>query len=389
MKKFIAIATGVLLAASVCVFAACNNSADVTEYHYQEVDLTNESQKKALVDEIAEKVNLFNLFGDTTAKNYSFGFASEAGVKLEVSAGAQNVALPNLDNAVDLEAALSFETNSSAKAKYSSSGIALEGESSIAASLTASDELYGLLAYYTKLDADSVTAIKAAVSNINYSFKEYIDNDYVYLEYPKELLDLIPDSLLQGVSLPEGGKIKIALDSYGSGNNTSYYALPEASTYASAPQFDPMKELVKAYAAQALDFLYECDVKIETSSDDGFAIKLSANSAAIFKLVGQLGSENNDVLATIEEYASFKSLDVVVYFSVDKSGVFKQLSVGVEADADVTVNLANLIGEGMPTITGSAKISLNLSLKKYTGKVKVPSTDNSYVDVSALLNSAE
>ena len=383
MKKFIAVATGAVLAASVCVFAACNDSKDVTKYKYKEVDLSQSQAKAEFVDELVEKVDFENIVGDTSAKDFKLGLAAEAGVKIDINASAKDAMLPGAESAVDLQAALSYEMNSSAKLKYSADERAAESETRIAGSLNASDELFALLGELAKLDEATVTAIKTATSKFDYTTKTYFDSDYVYMQIPTEILQALPEDIRGELPIPDSGKFKTSIG----GSADKGYALNAATAFASrsaAPSSGAdNKELIRSYATIAVEYLSLYNVKVEVSKQNGYAVKLSADSEVIFNAVKGLIPDSSEAFEMIGEYATFNSLNVALYFAVDKDGAFKQLSLNVDADADLSLNLADLIEEGLPTVSGSAKISVNLSLKKYSGKINVPANDPSYVDMNS------
>ena len=385
MKKFVAVATGALLAVSACAFAACGESKDVTEYKYKAVDLTSAEAKAAFVDDLVKSVDFENLIGDTSSKDFKLGLAAEAGMKIDINASAQGTMLPGAASAVVLQAALSYETSSSAKLTYSADSIAAETEARMAGSLKASDELFALLEEYAELDEATVAAIKKATSKFDYKTKAYLDSEYVYMQLPTELLEALPEEIRDELPASEGGKYKLPIG----GSADTGYGLMSATAFASAPADDATKETFRSYATIAVEYLSMCKVKIEVSKEDGFAVKLSEDSEAIFNVAKELIPDSSETLEMLGEYVTFNSLNTVIYFAVDKDGAFKQFSVNLDADANVSVNLADLIDEGLPTVTGSAKISLNLSLKKFSGKITVPANDPSYVDLSVLSGTVE
>lgn len=391
MKKFVAIAASAVLAMSVCAFTACGED-DVRNYKYTEVDLSTSAKRAEFVDMLVENVDLNKLFGDINAEDFALGLAMDFDMKLDVNASAKGVDLPSFDKPVDLNAGVEVEISNPGRLKYSAGKLESEASTNLKGGVTVSDEIYTLLTELTDLDEDTVDTIKSLITKFDYTTRQYCDGEYIYAEYPASLLeDILPEEVMDQLSFLKGGKIKLPMDAIIDdfpidvspvlGGSS---ALLSATTVAAA-ETDPTKAMMKGYVTTVVEYLYEYKVKVETSTTDGYAIRLSANSSTIWNAIEEI-IPDDEALAVVGDIVTVNTFDIVACFAVDKEGAFKEVSVSLDIDADVSADLAELLEEeGAPVLEGSAKLSLSWSFKSYNGKISAPSNPDEYVDLTDML----
>lgn len=373
MKKFLAITASAVLAFGALAFTACGSKEDeeksAANLTYTEVDLSTAEKKSAFVDEVTTKVNFDAMFGDTTDENYSMGLAADMKYNIDLSASLKDFPVSSTETK-DLSASAKFDFDGSAKVKASADG-SLLGESQTAVKLNATlpDELYAM----ADMPEEVEEMVKALITNFDYTLTEYIDNEYVYAQLPQAFMDMLPEEA-EGM-FPESGKIKIP---YGDLYNPP---IPDVSTtFAMAPSAESQTAVI---VGQVVEMLVAYDVKVATSTENGFAIKLTADKNAVMSVLGAVTGDPQTV-AMINQFATFNTCALTSYLAVDNDGMFKEVGLSIDLDATVKI-AANLIEVGMPEINGALKVNVDMSVKTFNGDISLPSDLDSYFDMSSMM----
>lgn len=373
MKKFLAISASAVMALSVFAFSACTDNTDkgAENLTYTEVDLSTEEAKAEFLEELTTNINPEKLFGDTKAEGFSYGLASDVKLSAEVNATAKAVPVSETETK-DLSAYVKVELGESLQYKFSEKDVLLSSKTNVKYNTNIADEIYALVALYLEMPEGSVETLKTVFASGDYTLNEYIDGEYLYVEYPESIVGLLPEEI-QGF-LPEGGKLKIAfsdLAGFGSGdNNDSYYSSTEDA-------YDEGMETVNMIE-YIFNIIETCNVKIAVSKENGYALKVSADKDSIVKLIKQTPAAA--YWAQVEQVATFNTCALTAYLAVDENGLFKEVTVKAELNATVNM-VADLIMEGIPAINGSVKLSLEASVKSYDGTVNLPSDLDSFKKV--------
>lgn len=375
MKKFLAISASAVLAFSVLAFTACDEKTEkgVEDLTYTEVDLSTEEAKSEFLKEVESKINFETIFGDTQAEGFNFGFAADLKLNAEINATAKAVDLGN--GAKDLTGSAKVELGESVKYKSSGDSGLMASQTTVKYNTNLPEDVYTILGEVGLPEA-TIELLKAVLPSGNYTVKEYMDDEYAYIEYPESIADLLPEDYA-GV-LPEGGKLKMPLGGYDS--DDKYY-----TPYYSVAPYDedlPYESQTVLGIGQMLEMLYAYDVKVAVSNENGYAIKLTADEGTIIGIISE-ATGDAQIAAMVEQVATFNTCAITLYLAVDNDGVFKEASVKVNLDATVSM-AANLIMEGIPEIVGSVKLNLDFGVKKYDGQVNLPADLDNYVDVTKI-----
>ena len=370
MKKFLAIAASAVLAFGALSFTACGNGGEqqsAADLTYTEVDLSTPEKKSAFIEEVTTKMNFDTMFGDTTAENYSLGLAADMNYNIDMSATVKDVPVSEAVSK-DLSASAKLDFGGSTKVKVSADG-SLLGESQTAVKLNATlpDEFYSMV----EMPKQAEEMVKALINNFDYSLTEYIGNGYLYAQFPQSFMDLLPAEVAG--MLPESGKIKIPLD-------MGEVVPPVVKSYSAAPSVDSQTALI---VGQVMEMLVSFGVNVATSTQNGFAIRLTADKNAVMSVLGAVTGEPQAV-AMIEQLATFNTCALTAYLAVDANGMFKEVGINIDLDASVNI-AANLFGEGSPAISGALKVSVGMSVKTFDGDITLPSDLDTYVDMSSLM----
>lgn len=381
MKKFLAITASAVLAFSTLAFAACGEKKEesVANLTYTEVDLSSAEKKSAFVNEVANNVNFDTMFGDTTAENYFFGLAADMKYNIDLSAGVKDFPVSETETK-DLSASAKFDFDGSAKVKVSADG-SLLGESKTAVKLNATlpEELFAM----SEMPEDVEAMVKALIDNFDYSLTEYIDNNYLYAQLPQAFMDMLPEEAES--TFPESGKIKIPLQFDGIDNPPIITGDEDLALFpfaAPVPDFslDIQTSLI---IGQVIELLDHYNVKIAVSTENGYALRLTADKDSVMSILGDVTNDPQTV-AMINQLATFNTCALTAYLAVDKDGMFKEVSLRVDLDATVKI-AANLIEVGSPEINGALKVNVDLSFKSFNGNITLPSDLDSYVDISNMM----
>lgn len=381
MKKFLAITASAVLAFSAMAFAACGDKKEVSaaDLTYTEVDLSTAEKKSTFVNEITSNVNFDKIFGDTTDENYSFGLAADMKYNIDLSAGVKGFPVSETETK-DLSASAKLDFDGSAKVKVSADG-SLLGESKTAVKLNATlpEELFAM----AEMPEDVEEMVKALINNFDYSMTEYIDNDYLYAQLPQAFMDMLPEEA-EGV-FPESGKIKIPLQLGGSYTPPT---IPDDEDLALFPYAAPVPDSsldiqTSLIIGQIIELLDHYNVKIAVSTENGYALRLTADKDSVMSILGDVTNDPQTV-AMINQLATFNTCALTAYLAVDKDGMFKEVSLSVDLDATVKI-AANLIEVGTPEINGALKVKVDLSFKAFNGNITLPSDLDSYVDISDMM----
>lgn len=355
MKKFLAIAASAVMALGVVPFAACGGKEDesAANLKYTEVDLSSEQKKSAFIEEVASKINPDTMFGDANDKNLTVGLASDIKYGFDVNA-----------NIGGMELSAKMDYSGDTKVKVSEESALAESTSTVKLNSEIPAELYAM----AEMPAEVIPMVDALISNFDCTIKEYIDGEYVYAALPQSYLDALPAEA-QGM-FPESGKIKFPLEMSG-----SYDAPIEGYTAKSVA----VESQTAAIVAGVMEMLIEANVKVETSTQNGYAIKVSAGKDAIINLIGEM--TDSSTAAMINFYATFNTCDITAYLAVDNNGMFKE--VGITLNLDVALNIPQ--SEESPAITAAIKANVDMNVKTFNGNITLPTDLNTYVDMMAMM----
>lgn len=370
MKKFLAIAASAVLAFGMVAFVACEDKeagGSAESATYKQVDLSTAEKKRAFVDEVSSKMDVEKLFGDVSADDFSVGLALDMNFKSEVSVSAKDFPVSPVAKK-DLAASAKLNFDESLKIKASEKDRLASSKANVSFSAKLPDELMDMMG--TPDGAPEwMTLVTSLLSGFDYSLNSYLDNEYVYVQYPQNILEMLPEEA-QGV-LPESGKVKIP---YADLLNPSYPAIPEG--YATASSASTETALI---VEQVMEMLINYNVDIAVSTENGYAVRLTAQKDALLNILGDVTGDTQTV-AMIDQFATFNTCAITAYLAVDNDGAFKEVSVKVDLDATIKI-AANLIQQGIPEINGSIKLNTGISVKKYDGKITLPSDLDNYIDI--------
>lgn len=370
MKKFLAIAASAVLAFGAVALAACEDKqsdGSAENATYKQVDLSTAEKKSAFVDEVSSKMNVEKLFGDVNADDFSVGLALDMNFNSEVSVSAKDFPVSPVAKK-DLAASAKLNFDESLKVKVSEKDCLASSKTNLSFSAKLPDELMDMMGTPDG-SPEWMTIVTSILSGVDYSIDSYLDNEYVYVKCPKSILEKLPEEA-QGV-LPESGKIKIP---YSDLLNPTLPAIPEG--YAAAPSASLETAII---VEQVMDMLINYNVDIAVSTQNGYAVKLTAQKDALLNILGDATGDAQAV-AMIDQLATFNKCAITAYLAVDNNGAFKEVSVKFDLDATIKI-AANLIQEGVPEINGSIKLNTGISVKKFDGKITLPSDLDSYVDI--------
>lgn len=349
MKKFLAIAASAVMTFGVASFAACGGNGDVTKMNYKSVDVSTEEKKAEFMEEVTTNIKPDTMFGDTSATDFSYGFAYAMNYGFDVSASVGDMSFSaKVDGNVDNDI------------KISAGDVLVAGTSAIKSNVQLPEGL--------EIDAEA-KAIIDFISNMDLTAKQYLDGEYMYAELPQSYIDALP-SEVAGM-FPENGKVKISLgDIAGNLSIADYDAETEVNQTA---------ELV----AGVMGMLINYDVKIETSTDSGYAIKLTADKDAILNIIGDMTGETS-ISTMVNTFATFNACELSAYLAVDKDGMFKEVAIILNLDVKVNIP-ANTLGDDVPAISADAKANIDMSVKTFNGTVTLPTDLTDYTDLTALM----
>lgn len=394
MKKILALSAAAVMSLGVVAFAACDpkdddsdkgdagSSSGLSKLTYTSVDLSKAADREAFIDELVELFDVEKLFGTSG----DLGFEVDYGLTADVAASAKAVPLAD-GNTKDLSASVKYEMSNNAKLKLNiaEEEIAAYGKSTLKLNATVPNELYDFIPLEEGDEGyEYVEAAKEMISKgLNYSITEYIDGENVYID-ASSAINSLPDTfkdMLEGVGM-DGGKYVIPLGGYGDyENDVEYNEASALSALVAAEETteDPMAE-AKSMIDMALTLVGSYGVEVGVNKADGYAVKVSANAAVLWAALDEYVDE--DIITTVKEYVTLNSLALNLYLAVDKDGGFKEVSMDVSVDAKVTVDLGELVMDGLPTINGTAKLGVSASIKSYTGTItSKPSDADKYVSL--------
>lgn len=367
MKKILAISASAVMAFSLLAFTACDKNTDkgLEDLTYTDVDLSSEQKKEEFLEEVSTNIDFSKIFGDTTAEGYTFGLAADLNLGAKVSVTAKGFG----ENGADLTVSADVEVGESLKIKTSAESTLLSSTSTVKYSTSIPNDVYDLLG---EIGAP-VETLKTVLPSGNYTLSEYMDGEYVYIDCPKNIIELLPEG-----TLPESGKIKLPLGGYEDDYEQDFVV----SGYAVVDDdYDYEEDYEVDVVGNMLALLESCNVKISVSKENGYALKLTADKDAVINVIVATTPLTKEALG---EIATFNTCALSLYFGVDENGVFKGATV--KADVDVKITLAegtfDDMVEGLPAFEGTVKLNLDLDVKKYDGEVSLPSDLNSYVELS-------
>ena len=323
MKKIAILAASITLAMGLFVMPACNGGGLPGEVPGNYTEVTSTAQLRQLKEQLSA-LDSSTLFGrDAESFGFEFKLSEDAECDLAFIFG-ENPQTLKADELVTADYKLILGK--------SDKDIKGEGNAHIKADMLEVPEQFN----------DFIT-----FDNFDYSAKVYNDGRNIYLDLPEDMT---------AAGLPEnfGGKIKLPLDTILSPVMGIYSGLADEL------EFEPedLVDLVRDYGA-----------KIFVDNEDGLKIKATADESVLRKVL-----KDGYGVELPEEGLKFNECSLEIYFAIDKDKVFSQFGAILKLDADCDLG-ANTLIDGLPAIKGNAKAELGVSLKKYDGKVELPTAD--------------
>ena len=332
MKKFLAVATGVLLIGT-CALTACNkdkgNETD-GEIKGQYTEVTTAELQEKLSTLTPEK-----LFGDTSAKNWNFG------VKLKAD--------------VDIDADIKTTVGEEKKTYLSGK---IDDETTLLARLTVADGETALGNFSIKarnnnkikgeLKKSEVLGIEEDIK-FDYGINAYADDQNLYFQLPdmKELpVEIIPE-----------GKYKVPIDFL-----ASYIAgfIPSAMT--SVAETDKSDETA--------DFLAEYGLKAAVDDSNGLKIKVSADKQTLYTVLEKTAGLQK---TKVDELVQLNKFAINMYFEAAEDGAFEKAGLTVNIEGTLSIKAGDF--DGLPALSGPVDIEADILVEKYDGEIIMPTAE--------------
>lgn len=344
MKKFIAAACGTLLlsAFALTVCAGCNRGDGEPEGEIKGsyVEITG--------NELTEKLNKITpekLFGDTSQKDWKFGFEFTSDIEIEADIEAAKGEESEQFIILDLEEKSTLKTMLAATEDQA----ALDG---LSIKLQNNNKLKGKLGKSDKLGIEEDI-------DFDYSINAHADDGYLYFQIP-DMSDLpLPFEIADG-------KFKMPIEYVLSGVAN---LLP--STMERAAEDNP---------AKVDDLLKDYNLKAYADENDGLKIKISADEQSLYAVLEKIAGITAE---SVQDFATFNSFAIDLYFEAAQDGKFER--AGLVADIDCTLNTkAGDLGEGSPALNGPVKIEVDIALKELIDEIILPGEDEleEYEDIT-------
>lgn len=349
MKKFIAAVTGTLLLGTFAISACTGGTPNKGEGGDEPNGEIKGSYVEITGGELTEKLNGLTseeLFGDTSSKDWKFGFEFTADVEIDADVNAAQ------GERAEQFLKLNFNEESKLKAMFAATEkqTALGG---LTMKVQNNNRLNG------KLGKTELLGIEEDIE-FNYSINVHADDENIYFQIP-DMSDLpLPFEIAEGkFKAPVEYVLSFVSD-----------LLPVAMTHAAEGD------------AQAVDDLLG-DYKLKAYADesDGLKIKISADKqslyAALEEIVG-ISAERAQGFATFNDFA------IDLYFETDRNGKFERAGFVADIDCDLTAKAGDL-GEDVPALSGPIKVQADIVIRKFSDEIILPTEEElkEYIDITA------
>lgn len=346
MKKFIAAVTGTLLLGTFTI-AACTGGNPGSGDGEPEGEIKG-SYVEITANELSEKLNGMTpekLFGDTSSKDWKFGFEFTADVGVNA----------------DVKTAQGEQTEQFIK-------LDLKEESTLKAMFAASEEQTALDGLTMKMQNNNKLSGKLGKSEIlgideeiefDYSINLHADDEYLYFQIP-DMSDLpLPVDIAVG-------KFKVPLE----------YVLPGVVNLLP----NTMMQAADGDSEATNDLLEDYNIKAYADESDGLKIKISATEQSLYAVLEEFTGISAE---KAQNFATFNNFAIDLYFETAQDGKFER--AGIVADIDCTlIAKAGDLGEDAPALSGPVKIKADLTIKKLIDEIIMPTEEElkEYEDIS-------